>query len=214
MKEFFNKNKRGITLIALIITVVIMLILASVAISSVIRGDGLFAKVNDSKVKTVSEQIKEAISIYKLNKELENTVEELEKYPLSKNEGGDYITLDTELSFEEKENLSEDLKYILLNLSIDTTSTDIPTLDMIDYTEFYKLDTSNLNIPNEWKDNLYLCMDENSLGYKIININGIKYNNQIMYVLLPFNEEDKSQYFLIGNNTYKLYGDGTLKVLG
>ena len=212
--RFKIKSAKGITLIALVITVVIMLILAVVAISAVVGGDGLFGKVNDVKVQTLSAQIKEAISLHVLNKELENVEGELDKYPLAKNNENQYLTLDTELSSEEKENLPEELKYILLNLSIDITSTNIPTLDMIDYTEFYKLDTSNLNIPNEWKDNLYLCIDENSLGYKIININGIKYNNQIMYVLLPFNEEDKSQYFLIGNNTYKLYGDGTLKVLG
>lgn len=210
-----KKNKdTGITLIILIITVVIMLILAGVAISAVVDGDGLFSKINYAKVRTLSEQIKESISIYELTKELENVKEELEKYPLVKNSENQYLTLDTELSLVEKENLPEKLKYILLNLSIDETNTNVPTLDMIDYTKFYKLDTSDMNIPNEWKDNLYLCLDKSELGYKVINIKGIEYNNQIMYVLIPFNEEDKCQYFIVGNNTYKLYGDGTLKVLG
>ena len=42
------KQEKGITLIALIITVVIMLILAGVAISAVVGGDGLFDRINDS----------------------------------------------------------------------------------------------------------------------------------------------------------------------
>jgi len=45
-KEF--KNKRGITLVALIITIIIMLILAGVAISVVINGDSLFSKTREA----------------------------------------------------------------------------------------------------------------------------------------------------------------------
>ena len=56
------KNSRGITLVALIITVVIMLILAGVAIGTV-TGDGLFSKTRDAvgaygnATRTESEQI-------------------------------------------------------------------------------------------------------------------------------------------------------------
>ena len=52
MEERKEKNKarskRGITLIALIITVVIMLILAGVAIGAVVGGDGLFNKIEQA----------------------------------------------------------------------------------------------------------------------------------------------------------------------
>ena len=57
------KNNRGITLVALIITVVIMLILAGVAIATV-TGDGLFSKTRDAvgayenAMRTESDQIK------------------------------------------------------------------------------------------------------------------------------------------------------------
>ena len=46
-----SESSRGITLIALIMTVVIMLILAGVAISAVVGGDGLFGKVTSAKIK-------------------------------------------------------------------------------------------------------------------------------------------------------------------
>lgn len=48
MNESNLKNKDGITLIALIITVIIMLILAGVAISAIVGGDGLFSKIESA----------------------------------------------------------------------------------------------------------------------------------------------------------------------
>ena len=43
------KSVRGITLVALVITVVVMLILAGVAISAIVGGEGLFSKVGSAK---------------------------------------------------------------------------------------------------------------------------------------------------------------------
>ena len=50
MKEFAKSYKRqeGITLVALVITVVVMLILAGVAIAAVVDGDGLFSKTRQA----------------------------------------------------------------------------------------------------------------------------------------------------------------------
>ena len=68
-----EKKERGITLIALVITVVVMLILAGVAISAIVGGDGLFSKV------------KEAVGVYenatqKEEEELSNLINEIENY--------------------------------------------------------------------------------------------------------------------------------------
>ena len=43
-----QKEEKGITLVALIITVVVMLILAGVAISAIVGGEGLFSKVREA----------------------------------------------------------------------------------------------------------------------------------------------------------------------
>ena len=50
MKGHIKKDRsdRGITLVALVITVVVMLILAGVAISAVIGGQGLFSKIREA----------------------------------------------------------------------------------------------------------------------------------------------------------------------
>ena len=65
-KNFLKKNK-AITLIALIITVVVMLILAGVAISAVVNSEGLFSKIReaektyDNAIKNESEQLQELL---------------------------------------------------------------------------------------------------------------------------------------------------------
>ena len=43
-----NRNEKGITLVALVTTVVVMLILAGVAIAAVVNGDGLFSRARES----------------------------------------------------------------------------------------------------------------------------------------------------------------------
>ena len=48
LNEKIARKERGITLVALVITVVIMLILAGVAIAAVIDGDGLFSKTREA----------------------------------------------------------------------------------------------------------------------------------------------------------------------
>ena len=46
-----KNNQKGITLVALVITIVILLILAGISISA-LTNTGLFAKATDAKVKT------------------------------------------------------------------------------------------------------------------------------------------------------------------
>ena len=58
------KGQKGITLVALIITIIVMLILVGVSISVALNG-GLFDKARDAKTKTQAEQVKEAIALAK-----------------------------------------------------------------------------------------------------------------------------------------------------
>lgn len=57
------KNRKGITLIALVITIVILLILAGVAISS-IGGNGLFSRAKESAFKSKMSAYKEQADMY------------------------------------------------------------------------------------------------------------------------------------------------------
>ena len=65
------KNKNGITLIALVITIIILLILAGISISS-LTNNGLFGKTEEADRKTEIAQIKEDIQLDIYAKQLEN----------------------------------------------------------------------------------------------------------------------------------------------
>lgn len=58
-----NKTDKGITLIALVITIIVLLILAGVAIAMVLGQDGLFKKAQTAKDKTVESQEIEVIKL-------------------------------------------------------------------------------------------------------------------------------------------------------
>ena len=67
-----KEKAKGITLVALVITVVIMLILAGVAIAAVVDGDGLFSKTRDSAQAYENAAQKEADDLQKWMNEIDN----------------------------------------------------------------------------------------------------------------------------------------------
>lgn len=64
MKKFQNK---GITLVALIITIVILLILAGITISALTGNNGLFVRAREAKYETEKAQFKENLQIEAMN---------------------------------------------------------------------------------------------------------------------------------------------------
>ena len=69
-KEKINKN--GITLIALVITIIVLLILAGVTISALTGDNGILNNASLAKISTEFANYKEEVEIYKANKLLEN----------------------------------------------------------------------------------------------------------------------------------------------
>ena len=70
-REGVLKNYNGITLIALIITIIVLLIISGVAISIITGQDGLFSKANLASNKYIDSQISEADKFNSLNSTLE-----------------------------------------------------------------------------------------------------------------------------------------------
>ena len=87
-----------------------------------------------------------------------------------------------------------------------------PVVKDIDYSKFYKLDKEKIQSANNFKGDLYLIALEDE--YKVISIEGEEYKNDKIYILIPLNDIADPEYIAVANNTYKLYGDGTIKVVG
>ena len=57
------KKQNGITLIALVITIIVLLILAGVSIAMLTGENGILTRANDSKIATVEGQVRDAVAI-------------------------------------------------------------------------------------------------------------------------------------------------------
>ncbi len=57
-----STNEHGITLIALVVTIVVLLILAGITITYVMSGEGVFKNAQDAATKTIESQIQDYAS--------------------------------------------------------------------------------------------------------------------------------------------------------
>ena len=74
-KEIKNKQEKGITLIALVVTIVVLLILAGVSISLVLNNNGVISRAKEAKNQYAEEQT----NVEKQLNELANGIDEMEK---------------------------------------------------------------------------------------------------------------------------------------
>ena len=65
------KKSKGITLVALVITVILMLIISGVALSAITANESLFKKANIAKEQANKQSAKEGLSILLLNIKLQ-----------------------------------------------------------------------------------------------------------------------------------------------
>ena len=83
-----TNNKKGITLIALVVTVVVLIILAGVSINAVLGDNGIIKKANQAASVTKEAEVKEAINRTILEFYLTNDYETLEDFLKAKAEDG------------------------------------------------------------------------------------------------------------------------------
>ncbi len=203
-------KKKGISLIVLIITIIIIIILAGAVIMNFSSND-VFSSAGDAKVLNNISNIKDEIELYRMTKYIDYN-NELDLYPIQKDTNNNYITMDS-LDDNIKQEFTNELKYILIKKSNETEdNSNIPDIEDIDYKKFYKLDTNLINSAKVFNDDLYIYIGDNS--YDVYTIKGVKYKGIIEYSIIPLGSVLNSEYIALNNNTFKLYGYGTLKVLG
>ncbi len=70
-----KKENKGITLIALVITIIVLLILTAVSIATLTGENGLLTKAGDAKEETRGASVEEARDLWKINQEVDNQTE-------------------------------------------------------------------------------------------------------------------------------------------
>ena len=66
------RNQKGITLIALVITIIVLLILAGVSIAMLTGENGILTRANDTKIASVEGHVRDAVTLAVSNYRAQN----------------------------------------------------------------------------------------------------------------------------------------------
>ena len=91
------KQRRGITLIALVITIVVLLILAGVTIAMLTGENGILGKATTAKAKSAEEEARERVNLMLADWKMENAVNGVSL--------NDFLTTDTYKTNRESQNV-------------------------------------------------------------------------------------------------------------
>ena len=196
------RREAGITLLALVITIIVLLILAGITIGMITGDNGIITKSEDAKFLSNVRQLEEEIDLYKVGEQQKNKTG-IDMYPVIQEETMESL---------DKDEIDMELKKKMLEWASTAKNGEIPTMDTIDYSQFYKLNKEKMQSANSFEGDLYFIKVGNE--YKVISLHGENYQKKEVHVLIPLNDIAKPEYITVANNTYKLYGDGTLKVVG
>ena len=166
------KNKKGITLVALVVTIVVLLILAGVSINLVLSNNGI-KKAQDAKTKTAEDQENMLKGMNQLADEINNAIGEKPPVDLSKYKIGDYVNY----TYDTAEN------YVLTSATCGSSSN---PADGIPQTTGLKWRILNIDEANGTVD----LISENPTGTEVYFSNILGYNNG-PYLM---NEICKAQY--------------------
>ena len=167
------KKNKGITLVALVVTIVVLLILAGVSINLVLGNNGIIAKAKDAETKSAEASQNDLKGMNALTEEMNNALGEKSKVDLSKYKIGDYVNY----TYDTAEN------YVLTSATCGSSSN--PT-DGIPQTSGLKWRILNIDEANGTVD----LISENPTGTEVYFSNILGYNNG-PYLM---NEICKAQY--------------------
>ena len=173
MKSTLKKTEKGITLVALVVTIVVLLILAGVSINLVLGNNGIIAKAKDAETKSAEASQNDLKGMNALTEEMNNALGEKPKVDLSKYKIGDYVNY----TYDTAEN------YVLTSATCGSSSN--PT-DGIPQTSGLKWRILNIDEANGTVD----LISENPTGTSVYFSNILGYNNG-PYLM---NEICKAQY--------------------
>ena len=74
MKQMQNKKERGITLIALVVTIIVLIILAGVSINLVFGNLGIVTKAKEAKRMQEQAELNEQIALGELSNEMDKEI--------------------------------------------------------------------------------------------------------------------------------------------
>ena len=164
------KQAKGITLIALVITIIILIILAGVSINILFGKEGIVEKAKEASFKNKFRQVEEAVQTYKLNKEAENMLSDVVTSNIEN------LPVANKLSSSEIDGLEETLKTEIQEIS---SVEDITTLNL------YYIDKTKVKIKRDYIINVDTM--------QLYDVKGEKYFGKRHHTLSGEGQEDKQK---------------------
>ena len=93
------KKNKGITLVALVVTIVVLLILAGVSINLVLGNNGIIAKAKDAKTKSAEASQNDLKGMNGLVSEMEGALAESGSGNGNTGSGNNFVTKNTEVTY-------------------------------------------------------------------------------------------------------------------
>ena len=78
------KNEKGITLIALVVTIVVLLILAAITITLAVNNNGVYNRALEAQQATINGQVHDKEAINKLSYELDELITNIQEQQANK----------------------------------------------------------------------------------------------------------------------------------
>lgn len=162
----FKEQQKGITLVALVVTIVVLLILAGISINAVLGDNGLITKAKDAKDATRYATIKDEYDMYKYGKEISkitgtSSSEQFADF-LDKLEDQGSITDEDRTQIEEEGKLTISEKYeIIFNESKTLVEAfnegEIQVGDYLNYSDYVNAANTYTSVTNEngWANQTY-----------------------------------------------------------
>ena len=144
MKEHMKRKTSGITLIALVVTIIVLLILAGISIMMLSGNNGILNRAAEAKERTDEEQIIEEARMDILSTQATKLTDALTEAELEGILEPKYGTLSTEEERTlDKKLTTQDGKYVIPVLRIYDGSLSIPTIADADEKVYYDVTPGN-----------------------------------------------------------------------
>ena len=171
MKIRPKKNEKAITLIALVVTIVVLLILVGVSISMLGGENGIITQSQNAKLETRGAIVEEEKNLWKLNKENDKytgdiTAETLDKV-LKRLVNNGYLTEDEKKQIEENGKVTIGSRTIIFKNTITSLSFEKEEINLLVLKE-----TINMPISNNVIDNIELSWKSSDTNIIEVDSNG------------------------------------------
>ena len=178
-----KKNKSGMSLLVLVVTILSMIILSGVVVMGLIDNNPI-EKAQNAKALTNISAIESEVYLY-TTKQLSLSKAGVDLYPVERDNSGKPILADDKYDANFKNSLPDELKNIVKKIQDKYGKN--PSGATFNLNGFYPLDTAKVTSTSVFEGDFIIFV--NGKNFFVLSLEGIKYEGQKKYFLFPETKE-------------------------